>query len=732
MVKLELVSNMMKHKVKYRVVGTDRSKRKYSINLDEGTSFQLTWELLQGVSAREGSKPLCSFSIQNNILWIKAGADQNDVVLNGKPCREADVRPGDLVQVGEFSIELLECPHTIRNETNATQFLDVSEMFAAANSSSATSTSSQASTSSISSVQNDSQPHSQAAQEEPAPATPSHTAHEATQAMRIEDFQNQSSSPSAGTTSFDDIPPAPEASGKIEAAKDKWSSSRWESNESETNSQTRIPSTSAAARNRVSNEDSHSGLTQDSMHRPSSSVSRNRASSSPRDGERHGIGAARHSKRMEESTRRRHTEVHEAIGTEKEFSHLAMSAGMAALGVAATTRVLISSSPAPQGMIVACAALSSIPVTLGMSWGLTRLNEFLSTNSPMRDYARFLGWAMICAIPWAYTQSASFPIAVFTTLLTTVLISVGFVARFRPNMAHFSGVGAGFSAVALAALILYHQHAAKLASPDDSSLNGNAPITADNSTNSANTTAANTTTNAPAPGASTAPVNNAAPVAQASSTASDLQPPQVANNAAPQVAPQGNSLPPSSVTDTIPPIPNHADTSLAGANNPPNRAPAAIDPSAKGIIDPLAHEEFFSAIRMGNLEVVKSLIDRKQVDPDFTLDKGSTPLIVASASGRIKVVEYLLRRRVNINAQDPHGTTALMWAVFKGHRDVAKYLIAKGADTKVIRDDGDTALDIARKWRQTEIATLLKESAAQQDDTGFGQKSRSSRRKRSR
>jgi ankyrin repeat protein len=170
---------------------------------------------------------------------------------------------------------------------------------------------------------------------------------------------------------------------------------------------------------------------------------------------------------------------------------------------------------------------------------------------------------------------------------------------------------------------------------------------------------------------------------------------------------------PSAVNDTIPPIPSHADPSASAGSL--GRVPAAVDPSAKGIIDPLAHEEFFSAIKMGNLEVVKSLIDRKQVDPDFTLDKGSTPLIAAAAAGRIKVVEYLLRRRVNINAQDPHGTTALMWAVFKGHRDVAKYLISKGADTKVIRDDGDTAMDIARKWRQNEIVAILKNAGNQED-----------------
>jgi hypothetical protein len=201
---------------------------------------------------------------------------------------------------------------------------------------------------------------------------------------------------------------------------------------------------------------------------------------------------------------------------------------------------------------------------------------------------------------------------------------------------------------------------------------------------------------------------------------------------APAVAQQAPAIP-SAVNDTIPPIPTNPDalSAASAAANSANRAPAAVDPSAKGIIDPLAHEEFFSAIKLGNLEVVRSLIDRKQVDPDFTLDKGSTPLIVAAAAGRIKVVEYLIRRRVNINAQDPHGTTALMWAVFKGHRDVAKYLISKGADTKVIRDDGDTAIDIARKWKQNEIVAILKNASNGDDfDRGSKRRTRTSSKKR--
>jgi hypothetical protein len=342
-------------------------------------------------------------------------------------------------------------------------------------------------------------------------------------------------------------------------------------------------------------------------------------------------------------------------------------------------------------------------------------------------------------------MGASFPIAIFATLLMTVIISVAFVARFHPNIGRFSGIGAGFSAVAITALFSYHHYF-----PTENAVAQDPASTANaNSTDSAAPTAAAAVGNAPAPAASNTSTlaQGAAPAAPVTAAASSQSLPaqgltpaqgqtqplaqgQVQGQAqgSANLAQQTNPTVPSAVNDTIPPIPGHAD-SLSGSGSL-GRAPAAVDRSSKEIIDPLAHEEFFSAIKMGNLEVVKSLIDRKQVDPDFTLDKGSTPLIAASASGRLKVVEYLLRRRVNINAQDPHGTTALMWAVFKGHRDVAKLLISKGADTKVIRDDGDTALDIARKWKQNEIASLLKEAANQDEDKFNRKSSSSSRRKR--
>ncbi len=131
----------------------------------------------------------------------------------------------------------------------------------------------------------------------------------------------------------------------------------------------------------------------------------------------------------------------------------------------------------------------------------------------------------------------------------------------------------------------------------------------------------------------------------------------------------------------------------------------------ESVPDPLASEQFFSAVKSGNLGVVKALIQRKAVDPNFTLDRGNTALMYASANGNLSIVKYLVSLRVAINARDPNGTTALMWAVYKGRTEVAKFLVSKGADVRLRRDDGDTALDIAKRWKRWDIAEVLQEAS---------------------
>lgn len=51
-------------------------------------------------------------------------------------------------------------------------------------------------------------------------------------------------------------------------------------------------------------------------------------------------------------------------------------------------------------------------------------------------------------------------------------------------------------------------------------------------------------------------------------------------------------------------------------------------------------------------------------------DTNSTPLILASSGGKIDVVNFLLRKGVDVNHKTQKGQSALQYACSKGHKEV--------------------------------------------------------------
>lgn len=143
-----------------------------------------------------------------------------------------------------------------------------------------------------------------------------------------------------------------------------------------------------------------------------------------------------------------------------------------------------------------------------------------------------------------------------------------------------------------------------------------------------------------------------------------------------------------------------------------------------------------------NIEIVKSLLaDGKDVNGRNAL--GSTPLMLAAASGHAEIVDLLLRSGAEINAVDVNGQTALilavgqrhlkaanvllnaadlevngrttqgmtalMYAVASGHASLARRLLAKGADPNVANSHGQSALTIAEQRKDANMLELLRE-----------------------
>ncbi len=155
---------------------------------------------------------------------------------------------------------------------------------------------------------------------------------------------------------------------------------------------------------------------------------------------------------------------------------------------------------------------------------------------------------------------------------------------------------------------------------------------------------------------------------------------------------------------------------------------------AKGVAlnskDNNGYTALYTAAGCGHLEIVKLLIDSKAkinirdksgqsplhiaagqehlaiVDyllldcgiPVDVLDfsKG-TPLMTASASYQLNpdVVNFLLSKGANINAQDRYGNTALHYAAHRGSLKLVQCFLSKGAKLNIRSKDGSTPLDMA-------------------------------------
>lgn len=93
-------------------------------------------------------------------------------------------------------------------------------------------------------------------------------------------------------------------------------------------------------------------------------------------------------------------------------------------------------------------------------------------------------------------------------------------------------------------------------------------------------------------------------------------------------------------------------------------------------------------------------------------------LVTAALLGDFEAAEALIKRDASVNAQDERGRTALMVAIQEDWGGTAwvEFLIANGADVNLLDEDGDSALDLARFHRRSDVADVLLASRAKRKD----------------
>jgi ankyrin repeat protein len=142
---------------------------------------------------------------------------------------------------------------------------------------------------------------------------------------------------------------------------------------------------------------------------------------------------------------------------------------------------------------------------------------------------------------------------------------------------------------------------------------------------------------------------------------------------------------------------------------------------ASGNVAPMAlavtpQKALFIAIVRNDSELAGTVL-KSNIDVDAPDDNGWTALMTAARRGNRGLVKMLVSAGANLNAvNQEYGATALMLAVKFGHVDVVKQLITHGTDLNLAAHHGTTALEIAEREEQPEIARLLRTAGAIEDE----------------
>ncbi|GKT97069.1 ankyrin repeat protein [Colletotrichum tofieldiae] len=122
---------------------------------------------------------------------------------------------------------------------------------------------------------------------------------------------------------------------------------------------------------------------------------------------------------------------------------------------------------------------------------------------------------------------------------------------------------------------------------------------------------------------------------------------------------------------------------------------------------------FICCFSQGRLEIVELLLE-KGADVNAQGGEFSSALYAASSQGHQKVVELLLRKGANIHAHGDKFSNALQAAsaLSKGNQDIARLLFKKGANVNAQGGKHGNALQAALWKGEETIARLLGENGA--------------------
>lgn len=93
---------------------------------------------------------------------------------------------------------------------------------------------------------------------------------------------------------------------------------------------------------------------------------------------------------------------------------------------------------------------------------------------------------------------------------------------------------------------------------------------------------------------------------------------------------------------------------------------------------------------------VELILAQPKVEIDARNKMGLTALSAAAFKGHVGIAKKLVAAKADVNAASASGQTALMFAALTGRTEVVDYLLSAGADPRAADRAGSTALSLAR------------------------------------
>ena len=127
------------------------------------------------------------------------------------------------------------------------------------------------------------------------------------------------------------------------------------------------------------------------------------------------------------------------------------------------------------------------------------------------------------------------------------------------------------------------------------------------------------------------------------------------------------------------------------------------------------NEALMEAARCGHAQVAALLLERG-ANASYGSKKCDfqTPLIQAALENRLEVVELLIEKGANVNANDNDFRTALMYAAKEGHVAVVEALLKAEPDLTLSDNDDLTAPMLAQLFDQDAVVEIFKAAGVTQ------------------